>query len=101
MSSSESTDVPSIYSTEPVYPSPEASEPIWATCRLNWDPDREAFINNEAEESWILCESLMSDSVYRIPALDETFDEINVALDRALEVADIDTNPPRVYIDPD
>lgn len=101
MTSSESTDVPIIYSTEPVYPSHEAHEPIWVTCRLYWDPEREAFINDEAEESWILCETAMAGAVYRIPELNETFDGMSLAVDRALEVADIDTSPPRVYINPD
>lgn len=59
-----SKSVPHIEITEPVYPSADAPESVWVTCRAEWDAEREAFVNREANSEWMLDDEAFADSEY-------------------------------------
>jgi hypothetical protein len=77
--------VPHIEITEPVYPSADAPESVWVTCRAEWDAEREVFVNREADSEWMLDDAAFAASEYVVNG------KIFSSLAEALEMAVVGT----------
>lgn len=49
---------------EPVYPDIDAETSRWVSCRLEWDSEREVFINEQADPDWELDDEAIADANY-------------------------------------
>lgn len=58
--------VPTIKSTEPVFPTPEATESVWVTLELYWDDDAHIFTHDADNDDWVLDEYAFPESFYEV-----------------------------------
>lgn len=91
--------VPTVTVTEPVYPDIDANTPRWVTCELKWDPEREVFVNTQADPDWELDEEAASDSSYVVA--DEEFSNIQDAMQTALMGTEWEGVTPTNVIEPE
>jgi len=69
-----------IVCVEPVFPSVESDESAFVECTIEWDDNRDCYVNYESEEEWILDEHAFADASYRVNGTEFTsLDEAKVA----------------------
>lgn len=95
-----SETVPTVMATEPVYPDLDANTPRWVTCKIQWDPDDEVFVNKQADEDWEVAEEQLDSASYHLGESGEEFSCLSDAMHAALEEAGHEIAEPKLVIRP-
>lgn len=91
--------VPPITVVEPVYPDIDAETSRWVSCRLEWDPEREVFVNTQADPDWELDEEAAADANYIV--YNEDCGNLEDAMGKALEGTEWEDASASTVIEPD
>lgn len=91
--------VPPVTAVEPVYPDVDAETPRWVSCRLEWDPDREAFVNSQADSGWEFDDNAIADANYIVHNQD--YGNLTEAMEKALEDTEWEGVSPSSVVEPD
>lgn len=84
---------------EPVYPDKDANTSRWVSCELIWDPQREVFVNEEADPDWEIDDSAAADANYIVGGDD--MGSIDAAIEAALDGTEWEGESPQTLIEPD
>lgn len=91
--------VPPITVVEPVYPDVDAETSRWVSCTLEWDPDREVFVNSQADPDWELDDEAAADANYIV--YNEDCESLDEAMTKAQEGTEWEDASPATVIEPD
>jgi hypothetical protein len=91
--------VPPITVVEPVYPDVDADTSRWVSCELEWDPEREVFINAQADPDWELDEEAASDANYIV--YNNDCGNLEAAIRKALEDTEWEAASATTVIEPE
>lgn len=91
--------VPDIEITEPVYPDLDADTARWVTCTLQWDPDKEVFVNTQADKDWEIVDNAFPDATYTIG--NEDYGSLKEAMLAALGDTEWGGTEPTIIVDPE
>lgn len=91
--------VPPVTAVEPIYPDVDAETSRWVSCTLEWDPDREVFVNSQADPDWELDDEAAADANYIV--YNEDYGNLNEAMVKALEGTKWERASPTVIVEPD
>lgn len=95
----EGDDIAPITVVEPVFPDTDANTSRWVSCELIWDPEREVFVNEEADPDWEIDDSAAADANYIVAGDDKG--NIDAAIEAALEGTEWEGESPQTLIEPD
>lgn len=95
----EEGEVSPITVVEPIYPDVDANTSRWVSYKLNWDPEREIFLSEEADPDWQVDERAADDANYVVDGVD--CKSIDSAVQKAIEDTEWETESPKVMIEPD
>ena len=91
--------VPEVTAVEPVYPDLDAGTSRWVSCALEWDPEREVFVNSQADSDWELDEEASADAEYKVQ--NQSYGSVTEAMAKALEGTEWEQASPTVVVEPD
>ncbi|QLH82394.1 hypothetical protein [Halosimplex pelagicum] len=93
------SDVPPITAVEPVYPDVDAETSRWVSCTLEWDADREVFVNSQADPDWELDDEAAPDTNYIV--YNQNYGSLEEAMVKALEDTEWEQASPTAIVEPD
>lgn len=91
--------VPEVTAVEPVYPDLDAGTSRWVSCALEWNPEREVFINSQADSDWELDDEAATDAEYIVQ--NQSFGSLSEAMVKALENTEWEQASPTAVVEPD
>jgi len=91
--------VPPVTAVEPIYPDVDAETSRWVSCTLEWDPDREVFVNSQADPDWELDDEAAADANYIV--YNQDYGSLDEAMAEALEGTEWEQASPTAIVEPD